>query len=864
MKWSLLLCFLLCFSIAEAQEWHDDFSDSNFTAKPVWHGTDSAFIVNSYNQLQLNDTIAGSSYLSTPSIRAMNTTWEFYINIGFSPSSTNYSRVFLVSDTSDLRGDVHGYYVQLGEKYATDGVDLFRKDGSKNVLIMDGLQGHAAKSHNALRVKVVRDTLGEWTVFSDTLGGRNFLPEGQVFDDKYTTSKYFGIYAKYSRTHIDKFSWDDFSVSRYSSDSTPPNIVVVKAITTNQLKVSFSEPLQKNTGRTPLNYSLLGYSNPTQAQLDSPVFSNATLTFSKNLPDGRYKLAVQNIRDRNSNMILPDTFDFVIARGERGDLVIDEIMADPDPAPSGLPDKEYIEIHNNSALPIALENWTLSDATTNVVFPIVTIQPDSFIIVTALSNASFFTSLGKVVGINGFPILNNPGDELILRNKEGIIISYVNYADTWYGSSVKQDGGWSLEMIDMINFCGGQENWAVSINPKGGTPGRKNSIDSIKPDKIPPTVLSVSLLDSMHVQVFFSEPMDEILLDSVGAYTVNGLKIFDSAKAIPPTFQSVILKLFTPALRGQAYKLGIAGQKDCSGHIMQQSQTFLYAISDPIDSFDVVINEILFNPVLGSSDFVELYNRSNKIIDLKDLYITSVDDSNNLKDFHIIAPYSNLLLPHDYMVLTENPDDIKHQYFVKDPEKLLKVTGMPSYNDDQGKMALVRKDDKRIDQVNYSDKWHFALIANKEGVSLEKINPDLTSNVNTSWHSAASTSGYATPTYLNSQFSENKDSANNDVWIDPPLFSPDGDGYQDILAINYKMKSPGFRAKADVYDSRGRFVRSLSEAALFGTDGRLTWDGTTLTGEKAPIGIYIILVSTFNLTGETKAYKLSCTLAGKF
>src|SRR5688572_10443786 len=96
---SIVLLFLFITSFATAQV-TDNFTDGDFTAAPVWSGDAAEFIVNASQQLQLNNTVAGASYLSTPSPGASfdNFQWNFYIKQTFAPSGSNYGRVYLVSD----------------------------------------------------------------------------------------------------------------------------------------------------------------------------------------------------------------------------------------------------------------------------------------------------------------------------------------------------------------------------------------------------------------------------------------------------------------------------------------------------------------------------------------------------------------------------------------------------------------------------------------------------------------------------------------------------------------------------------------------------------------------------------------------
>jgi hypothetical protein len=49
----------------------------------------------------------------------------------------------------------------------------------------------------------------------------------------------------------------------------------------------------------------------------------------------------------------------------RFDLIITEIMADPDPS-NGLPVTEFVEIYNRSQVPINLSGWILFDGSSRI------------------------------------------------------------------------------------------------------------------------------------------------------------------------------------------------------------------------------------------------------------------------------------------------------------------------------------------------------------------------------------------------------------------------------------------------------------------------------------------------------------------
>ncbi len=100
-------------------------------------------------------------------------------------------------------------------------------------------------------------------------------------------------------------------------------------------------------------------------------------------------------------------------------------------------------------------------------------MPNEYMLLTSTTNAPKFS---KALGVTSFPSLGNLGDRIVLRDPGGTAIDSVAYSLSWYHSSEKADGGWSLELIDVNNPCGEGDNWTASEDIDGGTPGEINSV----------------------------------------------------------------------------------------------------------------------------------------------------------------------------------------------------------------------------------------------------------------------------------------------------------------------------------------------------------------------------------------------------
>jgi hypothetical protein len=189
---------------------------------------------------------------------------------------------------------------------------------------------------------------------------------------------------------------------------------------------------------------------------------------------------------------------------------------------------------------------------------------------------------------------------------------------------------------------------------------------------------------------------------------------------------------------------------------------------------------------------------------------------------------------------------------------------MPSYPNTEGCAAFLDSTDATIDEFYYTEKMHISLLNSNKGVSLERINPLRPANENANWFSASQVAGFATPTYQNSQYSSSGSADNQQVIsISPEVFSPDGDGVDDVLFVDYVMPDFDYVANVYIYDVAGRLVRELYKNVLLGKDGRLMWDGVNQQGTLARIGIYVIVMEAHSQSGKTQVYKKTAVLGAK-
>jgi hypothetical protein len=543
----------------------------------------------------------------------------------------------------------------------------------------------------------------------------------------------------------------------------------------------------------------------------------------------------------------------------RFDIVIDELLPDPSPVVQ-LPNSEFIELKNISSHPINLRNCILSDGsasatiTTNFI-----LLPDSFVIICPNTAITAFAAFGSTIGISNFPSLNNDADIVSLYSPNGALIHAVAYNNNWYQNAIKMEGGWTLEMIDTKNPCAGAHNWKASTHTRGGTPGIKNSVDAINADELSPVLLRTYTIDSNTIAAVFDEPLDSTTASDVTNYTIDNMGHPVKALPVMPASMEVVLKLPAAFSNNTVYHLTIKNVTDCAGNSIGQLNTSKAGLPATADSFAIVINEVLFDPPPDGFDYIELYNRSKSIVDLKQLYLGNRHATGQLMNLHALSNESYLLFPGEYKTFTENKQWVQHRYLVQDPSLIFQSTHLPSMPNDKSAIVLTNQQAAILDALQYDEKWHFALIDNKEGVALERINYNSTTQDKTNWTSAASTAGFGTPGYPNSQIRADVQ-VQGQVTISPAVFSPDNDGRDDFATIHYALPEPGYVTNISIFDAHGYRVRYLVQQATLSLTGQFRWDGLDNKSNRLPVGTYVVLTELFHLSGKTKKYKHAVTL----
>jgi len=529
-------------------------------------------------------------------------------------------------------------------------------------------------------------------------------------------------------------------------------------------------------------------------------------------------------------------------------IVVNEIMY----APAGdMP--EWIELYNNSAEPISISQWKISDngsTKISIANQSASIASHSYCIVTTDSSLTNFFPISSPVFVAPFSALNNTTpDAVVVYDERGATMDSVYYRQSWGGLN-----GNSLQRFDFFGPSSDSINWRTAVpNPGIENPSARKEIDAeIK------NISTAKITNGIQISA---------TIFNQGRQIINGLTVkfyhdknrdstMQETELIDSSVVSTLQPLDSVTLQYN-WNVQIQGMQSIIVTVEAVNDMRLSNNSQKIiekNNFapqTLVINEIMYEPLPGKAEFVELFNRT---VDTIDIAQWKLMDQPSLSGSRAIIPLSTLtaFVPPNGFFLIASDSSIVTQFPVLDQKNVV-INPSLSLSNSGEDLVLVDLTDTPIDSVRYSPLWHMKNLTSS-GRSLERINPSILSNDTRNWSSSVSSTG-STPASSNSIFTKST-AQNSSLHLSPNPFSPDNDGFEDFLSINYSLPANSSTIRLRIYDVTGRLIRRLAQNEPSPSTGSIIWNGMDDDGHRVRIGMYIILFEALdNFGGTAKTMK---------
>ena len=267
----------------------------------------------------------------------------------------------------------------------------------------------------------------------------------------------------------------------------------------------------------------------------------------------------------------------------------------------------------------------------------------------------------------------------------------------------------------------------------------------------------------------------------------------------------------------------------------------------------IVINEMMYEPLSGQNEWIELCHRGTAPVDLAGWKFSDRPTASGVNSFMISSP-STTMQPGDFVVVAADSTILSLFPYLASPSStvhlfILNRSGGFGLNNDGDDIVLRDATGQTIDSVSYSPSWHHPDVTDTKGRSLERINPDIGSNDRRNWSTSPVPAG-GSPGRANAIYTTSLPSSAS-LSISPNPFSPDGDGQEDFCIIRYNLPTSTSLIRITIFDIKGRLLRTLANAELSGPQGEIVWDGLDDGKQRVRIGPYIVFLEAIDSQGGT-------------
>ncbi|WP_437920157.1 lamin tail domain-containing protein [Sphingobacterium sp. LRF_L2] len=525
-----------------------------------------------------------------------------------------------------------------------------------------------------------------------------------------------------------------------------------------------------------------------------------------------------------------------------GQLIITEIMANP--SGNVVFPSEYIELYNQGPSTVSLQNIRLKVGGNSIELEKSFLAAKQYLLLTKADQVSSFEQFGNVIGLPTWRSLTNQGISVALIGANDEILDEITYHDSWYGNTSKKSGGWSLERISPVISCHNAQTWRASEDALGGSPGKQNSI--WQEDFLPELHATILETSDNKLVLSFNMSADDIQFDATTtiSFSTTTSHILDYKNYT----DSLVLFLNQALQKDMEHTLYLNNIRWCN-HTYSISAPFL--IPSATEFNDIVINEILFNPKTEGVDFVEIYNRSMKAIDLKSWKIGN----------RTITENAHIILPKEYRVLTTSAESVSKDYPKAVLKNFIPMASLPAYPNEKGTVTL-SSGTVMVDSLYYQNNMHQPFLTNTKGISLERQDPEYGTNEAGNFSSASTMEGGATPGYQNSK-SVMESTSKDNLLLKTKVFYPQANEQQQNILLQYNFSLDHMMLNLTLFNDRGLVVNRLIRNKSTGTTGDIYWNGLDEASQQCPNGIYIYSAEIYNSAGHFQRFKGSFVLVNE-
>ena len=556
-----------------------------------------------------------------------------------------------------------------------------------------------------------------------------------------------------------------------------------------------------------------------------------------------------------------DTLSTVVSVGyAKGALLINEFMY----APVG-DEPEWVELFNPGPDTVNMKSWRFSDNSVSTKTVITNLDalvpPNAYAIIAKDVNISaVHPSITSPIFIANFAALNNTTpDAVVIYDARSFSIDSLLYAPSWGGQNGK-----SLERIDNELPAVNQSNWATSNDSSGSTPGRFNSVGRLQYDL------------AIGHRFLTTEGNNQQVVPVVNAYVKNIGKLVAASYMLnvfadtnrnsmgepgellaslnfPGTLSAGDSALFSytwdTAPSGESFVfIAVSYGLD----LRTANNTALISVQVGYESRELIVNEIMYDPLTNQNEWIELYHRGTSPVDIANWKFSDRPTTSGSVNSFTITTQSTIIQPGDFVVVAAESSILQLfpnlQSTISNLQLfILNRSGGFSLGNEGDDVVLKDLTDATIDSTSYSPSWHHPDVTDTKGRSVERISPNLDSNDPRNWSTATGAAG-GSPGKSNSILTTSLPSSAS-LSISPNPFSPDGDGFEDFCSITYNLPSSTSLIHLRIFDIRGRLIRTLANTELSGPQGEIIWDGLDDGKQRARIGPYIVLIEALDSQG---------------